>query len=206
MQSCNHAIVFLFNLLFTSGLYAQNIDIEALRTLNFPEERAVDDFSRFISGSEIFISAGIPAGIAAAALISEDKDLFREACVIAAASAVTFGISTALKYSINRDRPFEKYADITKKMDVISPSFPSGHTSAAFSTATSVSLSYPEWYFIVPSYLWAGAVAYSRMELGVHYPSDVLAGAVLGAGTAFLSFKINEKLNRSRKFKPCDCP
>ena len=149
---------------------------------------------------------GIPAGIATAGLIEDDKDMLRDACVMLAASTVNFGITTALKYAINRDRPYESYPDITQKTDVVSPSFPSGHTSAAFATATSVSLAYPKWYFIVPSYTWAGTVAYSRMDLGVHYPSDVVAGALIGAGTAFLTYKINEKLNSRKRIKPCDCP
>ncbi len=70
--------------------------------------------------------------------------------------------------------------------------FPSGHTSLAFAIATSLSLKYPKWYVIAPSYVWACSVGYSRMNLGVHYPSDVLAGAVLGAGSAFLTYKLNE--------------
>ena len=71
---------------------------------------------------------------------------------------------------------------------------PSGHTSGAFATATALSLKYPEWYVIVPSYLWASSVGLSRMHLGLHYPTDVLAGAVLGAGSAYLTYKVNEWL------------
>jgi membrane-associated phospholipid phosphatase len=52
---------------------------------------------------------------------------------------------------------------------------------AAFALATSLSLSYPKCYIIVPSFAWASSVGYSRMDLGVHYPSDVLAGAIVGA-------------------------
>ena len=70
-----------------------------------------------------------------------------------------------------------------------SPSFPSGHTSDAFSLATALSIVYPKWYVVVPAYAWAVTVGYSRMALGVHYPGDVLAGALIGAGSAYLCFR-----------------
>ncbi len=120
---------------------------------------------------------------------------------------VNFGTNAlftySLKNSFKRARPGITYpAQITMYEDVSSLSFPSGHTSEAFSTATALSLKYPEWYIIAPAYLWAGSVGYSRMNLGVHYPTDVLAGALLGTGTAFLTFKVNEWLNRQvRKSK-----
>ena len=100
------------------------------------------------------------------------------------------------------------YPDIFKKAKAGSPSFPSGHTSSAFATATSLSLAYPEWYVIVPSFAYAGTVAYSRMHLGVHYPSDVAAGALIGAGCAYLTFKVNKALlnKNKRRIKPCNCP
>ena len=112
-----------------------------------------------------------------------------------AAAAVNMGTTLIIKYSVNRDRPFITYPDITRKTSAMTPSFPSGHTSTAFNAATSLSLAYPEWYVIVPSCAWAGTVGYSRMHLGVHYPSDVLAGAVIGSGTAWLTHIINKKLH-----------
>lgn len=186
-------------LLFNSAhLSSQNIDIELLRKFNSANELPSDNLWRFVSNSEIYVGLGIPAGIGTAGLIKNDRELVRSACVILAAEAFTSIISTSLKYSINRERPFSAYPDILKKSAAGSPSFPSGHTSNAFAAATSLSLEFPKWYVIVPSYAWAGSVGYSRMHLGVHYPSDVLAGAVIGSGCAWITHAVNKKLN-SRK-------
>ncbi len=105
-------------------------------------------------------------------------------------------ISTALKYSFKRERPFKTYPDLEKEASGGGYSFPSGHTSDAFATATALSIAFPKWYVIAPSFVWAGAVGYSRMDLGVHYPSDVLAGAIVGSGSAYLTYKLNKWINK----------
>ena len=101
-----------------------------------------------------------------------------------------------MKYSVGRERPFVTYTDIINKSGkpCNDPSFPSGHTSTAFTLATSLSLEYPKWYVIVPAYTYASTVAYSRMHLGVHYPSDVLVGALIGSGCAYITHVVNKKL------------
>ena len=106
-----------------------------------------------------------------------------------------------MKHTINRKRPFETYSDIEQATSSLGKSFPSGHTSLAFATATSLSVAYPKWYVIAPSFVWAGAVGYSRMHLGVHYPSDVFAGAIIGSGSAYLSYKANKWINKKRSRK-----
>jgi membrane-associated phospholipid phosphatase len=190
-----YRIVIIYILIFLPvELFSQNIDIELLRMINSPETLPSDNFFRFVSNSEIYIALGVPSGMAVSGLLKDNDELVRNACVTFASAAIASGITTVLKYSVNRDRPFVTYPDIMKKSDAGSPSFPSGHTSSAFSLATSLSLQYPKWYIIVPSYVWAGSVGFSRMDLGVHYPSDVLAGAVIGAGSAWLTFYVNKKL------------
>jgi len=62
-----------------------------------------------------------------------------------------------------------------------STSFPSGHSASAFAFATAISRDSP-WLAIAIQFL-AGAVAYSRVHTGVHYPGDAVVGALLGAGT-----------------------
>jgi membrane-associated phospholipid phosphatase len=199
-------ISFCLLVLLPISVHSQNIDIRLLRSINSPHELTSDGFFRFVSNSEVYVAIGTPVILATTGLIKDDREMVRNAVVILAGEAITSGLTLAIKYSVNRDRPYTTYSDILKKTSGGGPSFPSGHTSSAFATATSVSLAYPKWYIIVPSFAWAGTVAYSRMHLGVHYPSDVLAGAVVGAGSAFLTYKINQKLYHKKKIKPCDCP
>ncbi len=91
-----------------------------------------------------------------------------------------------LKNSFKRNRP---EAALKNFRSIITPSdkfsFPSGHTSAAFMMATLIAYFFPP--LIIPVYCWAAMVGFSRVVLGVHFPTDTLIGMVLGIGTAFLS-------------------
>ena len=191
----------VFFLLLSTASFAQNTDIQLLRFIHSPNIQRSDIFMKFISNSDYGVVVGVPVGIGIAGLIRHDDKLINTACQIVVANAINMGATSALKYSVSRDRPFLTYPDIVNKVDEDSPSFPSGHTSSAFATATSLSLNFPQWYVVVPSYLWAGTVGYSRMHLGVHYPGDVLGGIITGAGSAFLTFKLNKWINKSHAKK-----
>lgn len=123
----------------------------------------------------------------------------QKAVVIGETFLVSAFITVVSKQLIKRERPYLRYAELEPVVFENSYSMPSGHTSTAFATATSLSLSYPKWYVIAPSFIWAGSVGYSRMHLGVHYPSDVLIGALVGSGSALLMHKANHWLNKNRK-------
>lgn len=83
-----------------------------------------------------------------------------------------FDVNTAIKLLINKPRDF---------------SFPSGHTSASF-TAASV-LFFRKSKLFVPSLVLAFLISFSRLYLYVHYPSDVLAGLVLGVLCGYIGHR-----------------
>lgn len=190
--------LFILFLSIVSALFnpvrSQNTDINTLRSINgsLPGLKPV---SRFLTGTAVPVSLAVPVLMGGYSIIDKDKELFKDAFYIAFASGVNLGLTYSLKELIARPRPYDTYPGMLEVYELQDDfSMPSGHTSGAFATATALSLKYPKWYIIAPSFVWAGAVGFSRMHLGVHYPSDVLAGAVLGAGSAWLTWKVNEWL------------
>jgi membrane-associated phospholipid phosphatase len=183
------------------SVQAQNADIRLLRKIYSSEALPSDKFFQFITDSHVVVIVGAPLAMGATALLTHNDKLLNQTIELGAASALNLGMTYLLKYSINRDRPFTTYPDIIAKSTEGSPSFPSGHTSSSFATATSLSLMYPKWYVIAPSFIWAGSVGYSRLYLGVHYPSDVAAGALLGAGSAWLAHKANQWYQTKQRAK-----
>ncbi|OYU96394.1 MAG: hypothetical protein CFE21_08335 [Bacteroidetes bacterium B1(2017)] len=171
---------------------AQNFDIELLRKINLNRNQNLDPAFKVVTNSVSPMIIAVPAGMIVATLIGKDT-LQKQKTIFVCGSVLTAAlITTSLKYAVDRPRPFVTYPDIDIVTPAGSPSFPSGHTSASFSLATSMSIAYPKWYVIAPSFVWAGTVAYSRMDLGAHYPSDVLAGAIIGSGSAYLCYRLNK--------------
>lgn len=182
-------------LLFTYGnLNAQNWDINTLDNVNpsNPSSKYWQQTTELVYP----ISVGIPAGILIAGFINHNKAQQQKGWKIVGALAVNTIITQGLKYSINRERPYEKYPLLINPYDKKEQgkSFPSGHTSTAFSLAASIAIEYPKWYVVVPAYAYATSVGYSRLYLGEHYPSDVLTGAALGVGSAYLSNWLAKKV------------
>lgn len=188
----------LFLLLFASRLFSQNFDINTLRSINVNRNESLDTTFEHITNSYAVVSIGTPLTMYAVGLINKDLQLKKDAIFIGESVVASVFVTIVLKEAIKRDRPFVTYSEIEKLTSAGGYSMPSGHTSIAFATATSLSLAYTKWYVIAPSFVWASAVGYSRMHLGVHYPSDVIAGALVGSGSAYLTYKINKWLNKKR--------
>jgi membrane-associated phospholipid phosphatase len=194
-------IISIIVLFFTVFAHSQNADINLLKDINLNRNQSLDSTFKFLSDSDVPISIGVPVVIYAVGMINKDADIKKKAIYIGETFIVSAFITTAMKYGIKRDRPFVTYPELDKQSAGGGYSFPSGHTSTAFATATSLSIAFPKWYVIAPSFVWASAVGYSRMDLGVHYPTDVLAGAIVGSGSAYLTYKLNKWINK-KKNKP----
>lgn len=191
-------------LLFTLRLFAQGPDLNLLKGINGPISPGADKTWRFISKKAIYVDAAVPASLLIAGFINHDDDLKINGLQAGASLLVAGGSTFVIKKVFGRTRPYIAHPDLITVKEFPGPtdaSFPSGHTSFAFAAATSLSLAVPKWYVIAPSFLYAGAVGYSRMYLGVHYPSDVLGGAVVGMGSAYITWKAQQWLTGKKHKK-----
>jgi len=185
---------------FKQGAKAQKYSFDQRILMNMMESRSsgMTKFSQTISNNTQLVSVLIPATVTAIGLIDNDRATLKKGLYLAESAAAATFITFGMKYSFKRSRPYITNPDLKALGSGNSPSFPSGHTSVAFSSAMSLYLAYPKWYVAVPAFTYAASVGYSRMYLGVHYPSDVLAGAVIGAGSAWLMYKANKWLFKKK--------
>lgn len=94
-----------------------------------------------------------------------------------------------LKNTVARIRPYDVQEGVNLLIDRLSSySFPSGHTLVCFEAATALTMRYRKWG--IAALVLAALVAFSRMYLFVHYPTDVLGGAVLGIAFGIFASKL----------------
>lgn len=131
-------------------------------------------------------------------------------CVVAAALIIeALCCNVIVKPLVARTRPFAINVDINL---LIAPpkdfSFPSGHTGASFAAASAMYFArkYLEksWNWLwITAFITATVIAYSRLYLYVHYPTDVLAGLVFGIVSAWIaSLAVSSIMNRTKKQPP----
>lgn len=198
MKHISAALLGFFLLLGLPG-FSQNWDINLLKSIN--PDHPPGAFWKGVSSTAEPLAAGIPAAMLAVGLLNHNEHLKSTSINALLGLAATTVVTEGLKVIVNRQRPYEKYPlkvfpyNASEK----GKSFPSAHTSLAFSTATSLSLSYQKWYVTVPAFAWATAVGYSRLYLGEHYPSDVFAGAAVGIAGAYVGHWLNKKLFVQKK-------
>lgn len=178
---------------------AQNADLNLLRSINASETEFKNGFFTFTSNTTYLVNISVPAVIGLKGILSHDKCLKQEALFMGGGLLLNIVLVQGMKRVIRRERPFTVYPDIIKRGDGGGYSMPSGHTASAFYTAATLSFWNPRWYVILPSFAWASLVGYGRIYQGVHYPSDVVAGALLGTVTAWLTYKSQKWFQHNKK-------
>jgi len=175
-------------------------DFLILRKINLSRFTWLDTFFNGITGSAFILAIGIPIFLFVLGYVSKNHISFRNTSLYIGSSVIISAIiAEILKYSVNRTRPFITHPVLENITIVQTPSFPSGHTVIAFALSVSLCIAFNKKYVWIISLLWAFTVLYSRLHLGVHYPSDVLGGMIIGAGFAFLYYKSQQWFIKKRK-------
>ena len=175
-----------------------SFDIDLLKAIDVDRITALDPIFQFLSNTAPYICGLIPIGFILFGIFRKSRSVRLLGYKIASSYLLSVIISNLLKIVIDRPRPFATYPFIQKLSAGGGTSFPSGHTSDVFAIATAMSILFPKRMVIIPFYIWATCVAYSRMDLGVHYPTDVLGGAAVGAISALICIKLFNLKSKDR--------
>jgi membrane-associated phospholipid phosphatase len=143
-ESMKNITIFLFLSFFWVSTFAQNTDINLLKEFNLNRNTQLDGTFRGITHSAAPITFGFPVLLLGIELLKKDAAIKGNALCMVTSVVSSALITTVLKHSFNRDRPFITYPFIQNITGSDSPSFPSGHTTDAFAFATSISIAYPK--------------------------------------------------------------
>jgi undecaprenyl-diphosphatase len=167
-------------------------DTRLFRTVNNAQTQFKTSLFNVTDNSVVVLVVGVPLGCIIYGFAAKNDDVLNTGLLLSATEVLTYGAKFILKTAVKRPRPYEELSGVhVNDLESADPySFPSGHTAGAFALATMLSLRYPKPYVYVPAFIWAGMVGYGRVYNGLHYPSDVLGGAVVGAGSSILTYAL----------------
>lgn len=194
---CAAALLFL---LASPCLRAQNdpsnLDVRLFRQINNAQSSFKTSLIGITDNSVAPITILAPVLLIAYGLVADRNEQFESGVLLGASDVLSYSICLALKAGVKRERPDIALSHVeAHHLDSADPySFPSGHTTGAFALATMLSLRYPKPSVYIPAFVWAGLVGYGRVYFGLHYPTDVLGGALIGAGSSLLVYEYQAKL------------
>lgn len=187
-----------FRDLDTSVTIESNLDIKIFRFINNGRNEFSDAVIPITDKSVLPLSIALPVGIMGISRINDHYYDENSGVLLLLSEVTSVGVTFGMKQIFKRERPFATHKNVYHNK-YNSPtdrySFPSGHTATAFSIATSLTLRYPDKPIIIAvSYLYAAIIGYGRMYLGVHYPSDVFGGMIIGSGSAALVYSFRKEI------------
>ncbi len=154
-----------------------------------------------------FILFVIPLAVLFFAELSDEKrKTFREIFTVGLMSGIAFVLIVIidfviLKQAVGRIRPYELIEGLTLLVDPSDdPSFPSAHAASSFAVATVLLFRLPK-KFGIPAIILAAIISFSRLYVGIHFPTDVIFGAISGFAVGCISIVIGNYLMRKLKAK-----
>jgi undecaprenyl-diphosphatase len=177
-----------------------NVDRELLHTLNgfFLHHDVVEDtVVMYVNAAELLFLGALLVGFS---LVRGARRRGARRAVVAAglSAGLALGVAQLISHAVARPRPF--VADPSSvhlfSSHAADPGFPSDHATAAFAIAVAVLLRDRRWGVVALAF--AAVLAVGRVAIGVHYPTDVLGGAALGAACALVLWApvVRRLLNR----------
>ena len=194
----NGTFLFFLNFLFFAFSHffqvLQQLDLHILKLINHNRIQSLDHFFIFITNIATVATYSVSVILLLYSFLKKRFLLQRKSWLVFISLISTSVVIDSLKHIVNRTRPFITDPSIHNLVNVTTASFPSGHTGEVFvlAAASTLLFSKNKWIVFI-AWIWAFLVAYTRLVLGVHYPSDVLASMIIGItiGIAFPKYLIS---------------
>ncbi|QOR76410.1 MAG: phosphatase PAP2 family protein [Thermoflavifilum sp.] len=188
----------LYPLMLLSHIFISHViqewDVHLLEKLNIHHAPIWDAAMNVITYTAAYITIAIPLICLIVAFTQKDAFLRIKAWFLISCLVTASLLASGIKQAVQRPRPWHSYQMIEKKTEGGGWSFPSGHTTGAFALAFAMGVAFRKKKWMLPVMVgWACVVGYSRMDLGVHYPSDVLGGMLTAAATVALNYLFFKK-------------
>jgi membrane-associated phospholipid phosphatase len=178
-----------------------NPDVKLFRSVNNCRTKFFDNTLPYTDKSVFAAAIILPSAMFIYGRAADKSYEENTAVLLALSEATNLLLNLGIKNIVKRPRPYQSLSHVYYKNVSIKDeySFPSSHTSTSFSIAATFALRYSKYPQIyVPMYLWGLVVGYGRMYFGMHYPSDVLGGAVLGSLSAIAVYSLRSEIIKAK--------
>lgn len=174
-----------------------NFDIKLFRKINNYRTSFLDGFLNITDKSMLPVSIALPVTLFAYGRWKNRSYDENTAVLIGVSETMNFLLTGGIKILVKRPRPYIALPNVYYKKT--SPadkySFPSGHASTSFAISAMLTLRYPDSPEIyVPVYIWSLIVAYGRPYWGMHYPTDLFGGVVVGTLSSVAVYSLRKEI------------
>ena len=179
--------------------YSENFDQRLFRKLNGHRTSFLDITIPITEKPITFPSLLFPTTLFISSKATDNYYDENSAALMTVSGATNLAVTYGLKMIFKRTRPLQSmdniYFDKDFHLSNDRYSFPSGHASTSFNTAAIIALRYHDNPALISGfYLQALMVSFGRIYTGAHYPMDVLTGALVGTGTAILTYSLRKEI------------